>query len=129
MPVVLWAAFIFGLSSVPGTSFPTVQVPQSDKMAHVLLYGVLGGLAYRAVRLIYPLAERRRWVGVAAATAIALLYGISDELHQSFTPARTPDWHDVVADALGGAMGAIAMMAIVPWMKTLGSSMMGRSDE
>jgi len=95
VPVVLWAAFIFGLSSVPGTSFPTVQVPQSDKMAHI---------------------------------AVANLYGISDELHQSFTPFRTPDWHDVVADALGGALGAAAM-AILPWMKNRASSMMRRSDE
>jgi len=128
VPVVLWAAFIFGLSSVPGTSFPTVAVPQSDKMAHALLYGVMGALSFRAARLTYPLAEQRRAVAALSAIAVATLYGISDELHQSFTPQRTPDWHDVVADAFGGALGAAAML-MVPWMKSLASSMMGRSDE
>jgi VanZ family protein len=125
----VWAALIFGLSSVPGTSFPTVQVPQSDKLAHLVLYAVMGALAFRAARLTYPRAAQRRWIAALIAIAVATLYGISDELHQSFTPFRTPDWHDVVADALGGAVGAAAMMTIVPWMKNLGSFMMGRSDD
>ena len=49
LPVVLWAGVIFTLSSIPGTRLPTIDLPQSDKIAHALLYGVLGGLLCRAL--------------------------------------------------------------------------------
>jgi len=123
----VWAGVIFALSAVPGQELPSVSVPHSDKLAHTLVYGVLGALAFRAVRLTSP-PERSRAVIAAAAVAIATLYGITDELHQTLTPQRSPDWHDVAADMFGGALGA-AVMSAVPWMKRLACSMMGRSDE
>jgi len=129
LPVVVWAGVIFALSSVPGQQLPTVSVPQSDKMAHASVYGVLGALAFRAIRLTWARAARSRPLTAAAAIAFATLYGISDELHQTLTPQRTPDWHDVAADMLGGALGAAAMLTIVPWLKNLACSMMGRSNE
>lgn len=42
------------------------------------------------------------------AVIITLLYGISDEIHQSFVPNRTYDIHDIVADGIGGLAGAWA---------------------
>jgi len=127
LPVVIWAGVIFALSSVPGPQLPTVDLPQSDKLAHATVYGVLGAFAFRATRLSWS-SPRSPLVTAAAAVAIATVYGISDELHQMLTPQRTPDWHDVVADMMGGVLGAVVMMT-VPWMKSLASSMMGRSDE
>jgi VanZ family protein len=117
---------IFALSSVPGQQLPTVSLPQSDKLAHAMVYGVLGALGFRATRLSWS-SPRSPLVTAAVAVAIATVYGISDELHQNLTPQRTPDWHDVAADMMGGALGALVMMS-VPWMKSLASSMMGRSD-
>jgi VanZ family protein len=35
----------------------------------------------------------------------AALFGLSDEIHQSFVPFRTADAWDVLADALGAALG------------------------
>ena len=136
MPVILWAGVIFALSSVPGTQLPTVSVPQSDKMAHALVYGVLGALCFRATRRMSSPTSSNRMsapgrspLAIAAiAILLATIYGITDELHQNFTPQRTPDWHDVAADAFGGSLGAAAML-IAPWMKTLACSMMGRSDK
>jgi VanZ family protein len=94
-------AFIFAASSVPGS-----QIPGNiwDKLAHLLVYAVLGAV------FTIPLS-RGRWTGVhartiAAAVMLSLLYGISDEIHQNFTPGRTPDVMDVVADTLGAAAGA-----------------------
>jgi VanZ family protein len=59
-------------------------------------------------------------VGVRAvvmATCMAALYGVTDELHQIFTPFRSPDWHDVAADAVGALIGAVAWTAVT-WRGT-----------
>jgi VanZ family protein len=41
----------------------------------------------------------------ATAFAVAILYGLSDEWHQSFVPGRTPDVWDLVVDAIGALTG------------------------
>ena len=50
----------------------------------------------------------------AGATAVVLstLYGVSDEVHQAFTPERTPDVRDLLADALGAALGVAAILLL-----------------
>src|SRR5215471_2183038 len=108
-PALLWAALIFVLSSIPGTRFPTVDAPHADKVVHVALYLVLGVLCLRGVRARAGMTGAR---AVAAAALIATLYGISDELHQIFTPNQSADWHDAAADAAGGLMGAFVAWAL-----------------
>ncbi len=102
----LWAGVIFALSSIPGTRFPAIDLPQSDKLVHALLYGVLGALLRRAL-------DRTRGREAAAgnvllAILLATAYGISDEIHQLWTPHRSADWRDVAADTLGGTLGAVS---------------------
>ncbi len=91
---------IFFVSSVPGDQLPGHFW---DKLVHLLVYAGLG------VLFLVPLADARL-SGVtvkAAATAVLLsvLYGAFDEVHQSFTPGRSPDVRDLLADALGAALG------------------------
>jgi VanZ family protein len=111
--LILWGAavahmaFIFAASSVPGTQLPGHLW---DKLVHLLVYALLG------ILFILALAGGR-WRGVTARAAVgavllALLYGISDELHQAFTPNRTPDVMDVVADTLGAAAGVAAVVLV-----------------
>jgi VanZ family protein len=38
---------------------------------------------------------------------LAVLYGLSDEWHQSFVPGRTPDVVDILTDAIGAAIGLL----------------------
>jgi VanZ family protein len=129
LPVVLWAGVIFALSSIPGTRLRTMDLPQFDKIVHALLYGVLGGLLCRAL-------DRSRAGGparshVLLAILIATAYGVTDEIHQLWTPQRSADWRDVVADACGATLGAAVpgAMSLVAmrWMKFRGCFMMVRS--
>jgi VanZ family protein len=105
-PAVVFALTIFVLSSVPGDTYPQTDVPAADKIVHVLLYGMLGALCARALVL------ERRWgrlpAIVVAATALAVMYGMTDELHQLFVRNRSSDWRDVVADGIGGLLGGTA---------------------
>lgn len=105
IPVVIIMAIIFGLSHTPGD-----QLPQStngfDKLFHTIAYAALGLSALFAVRKKFQQAP-----GVTSLMVIlfCLAYGISDELHQSFIPNRSPSVHDILADITGG------MLAVLTW--------------
>jgi VanZ family protein len=98
-------ALIFYVSSLSDPGLPPGAM--SDKTAHFLVYGALGGALMRA--LAGGRSARMTALCVGAAMLFATLYGISDEIHQAFVPLRTPDWRDVVADALGALTGAVAV--------------------
>jgi VanZ family protein len=100
-PVVAWTALIFVLSSrsrVPGLE----GLP--DVLTHGVGYLVLCFLITRAASLGWPLGG---WPG-PLAVVLSTLYGVSDELHQAFVPGRHADLWDVVKDALGAVLGALA---------------------
>jgi VanZ family protein len=96
LPVALWAALIFALSSVPdlGTGlggWDTVL----RKVAHTTEYAVLAALLLRATRK------------VALAFVLATLYAASDELHQAFVSGRHGAPLDVAIDAVGVVAGIV----------------------
>jgi VanZ family protein len=106
-PALGWAAVIFTLSSFPGSAYPATDVPGADKLVHLALYSALGALCARALLLRAPQAEgRERRLLLLGAVAMAAVYGVTDEIHQLFVPARSADWHDAVADAVGALLGA-----------------------
>jgi VanZ family protein len=96
-------AAIFVASSLSDPPKPS-QLP--DPSLHALAYFVLCALLIRA-------CAGGAWRGVSAARlaiawAVAVIYGASDEWHQSFVPGRTPDLSDVFADAIGAFIAVIA---------------------
>ena len=96
-------ALIFYLSSQP--QIP-VDTGLSDKVLHFAAYGLLSAL------WIVALAGSAGSIGAAKAwggAVLAVLFGLSDEFHQSFVPGRTASWGDVAADALGAAVAAGAL--------------------
>jgi VanZ family protein len=101
--VVAWAAVIFLLSSIPGASMPQLPALRYDKVLHALVYSVLGGLFFLALRQASSLTTGRL---VVATALFALGYGLTDELHQVFVPGRSADLYDALADGVGGLLGA-----------------------
>jgi VanZ family protein len=99
--VIVWAAGIFYLSSIPSYHPTPPPFPFADKVVHFGLYFVLGALLCAALHRT-PL---RRGIIVAGAIAIAALYGASDEWHQTFVFGRNASVADWVADALGACAG------------------------
>ena len=101
IPVVLWAAVIFTLSSIPSLStglgtWDTVL----RKGAHLTEYAILGGLLYRALGR-EPLA-----------LAVGIAYAATDELHQYFVPGRHASPVDVAIDAVGVAVGMLVWLRL-----------------
>jgi VanZ family protein len=67
------------------------------KGAHVIVYGLLALLYWRAFELK---TEKRR-----VAWFLAVLYAVTDEFHQSFAPGRNPSlWDVVLFDNLGAVL-------------------------
>ena len=48
----------------------------------------------------------------ALGVAIVMVYGLSDEFHQSFVPMRDASIYDVFADIIGGMLGIFAARII-----------------
>jgi hypothetical protein len=113
-PALFWAALIYRLSAIPGDALPRLPLGwwNADKFVHAVVYGVLGALCWRGARGTFA-RDRPRRQQVLAAVVLTTLFGISDELHQAFTPFRSPDAFDVIADAIGGLAGALACVAVV----------------
>ena len=60
------------------------------------------------------------WAGArcwrcSSAIALATLYGVTDEFHQSFVPNRMTDPKDLLVDFLGATAGALAAMRFTDW--------------
>jgi VanZ family protein len=96
-----WAGVIFYLSHLPGADIPPMFYGE-DKLIHAFVFGILGIFTLGAMK---TRADGYRafqpWLAVTLVTA----YGVLDEFHQHFVPGRTPDIHDVMADAVGGMLG------------------------
>jgi VanZ family protein len=83
---------------------PTVPKPLrifNDKVLHASGYGVLGFLATESLAVL-------RWgpTPPLGGAAYAVLHGATLEAMQSLTPTRDAEWGDVLADAVGGSLGA-----------------------
>jgi VanZ family protein len=111
LPAILWACLIFAASSVASSQIPDLSIFRFDKVIHFGIYFILALLIYRAFRNQdrFPALARHALLFTLAAI---VLYGASDEFHQSFVPGRDCDIFDLLADAAGGVM----LIALV-WIK------------
>ena len=111
LPVIALCVAIFVQSSFPPPDFGPA-FPLKDKVMHMVAYGLLAVLFYRACRVTWP--ERLAPVQLLAISVLfASLYGLSDEFHQSFVAARQADALDWVADVAGSILGALGYMWVV----------------
>lgn len=103
-PAAAWLAVILTLTSIPNPDTPTVS--GGDKVAHLIMYGVLGALVGRA------LGHGRRSAGRLAVAFVAIvLVAAADEWHQRFIPGRTASVADWVADCAGAAISLLLVGA------------------
>lgn len=103
--LVLYSGLLFYLSHKPSVPHPPVAFPYKDKALHLAAYLVWGGLFASALWRSWPRLGRLPLCGITLLAGT--LYGISDELHQSFIPARSAELWDLAADALGSLLGGV----------------------
>jgi VanZ family protein len=106
LPVIVWAAIILSssndsfsadqsrgwLATVFGREVPYAVNYTMRKAAHLIAYGILGALAWRA--------EKR----VSLALIVTLLVAMTDEYSQGLTRSRTGSSWDVLLDVCGAVL-------------------------
>ena len=123
IPVVVWGALIFALSTstfsavntgkiidpllrllIPGVTAASVDVGHMlvRKVAHFTEYGILFWLLVRG-----PMAERPY-----LALMLCIVYALTDEGHQVFVPGRTASLYDVALDSSGALFSHFLTTAI-----------------
>ena len=114
LPVVLWAAIILSTSNdafsagetgglldrLFGRPMPYAVNVAIRKLAHLVGYGILGALAFRA--------DKR----LAIAFGVVLLVALADEYSQGLTRSRTGSPWDVLLDLTGAALAIIGVPAV-----------------
>ena len=103
-PVALLLIFEFYLSAQSNLPSLGVAIPNLDKLVHASYFFLTAACATRAARFgeNWTPARTRLTIGIAA-----LVYGISDEFHQSFVPHRSVEALDVAADVFGALMATL----------------------
>ena len=94
LPVFLYALLIFVGSSIPGDAI-NPKFTLHDKIIHATEYA---GLAFLLARAFGP---RRWWLAIL----VGVLFGVSDEFHQTFVRGRHGSPVDVGIDAVGALIG------------------------
>ena len=113
LPVAVWAALIFAVSS--RSSLPSIGGGRGFPLSpagHFVEYAILALLLFRALR-----RHEAASPGKAALLSLiaSVLYGMSDEFHQSFVPNRQPSPWDVAMDGLGAATALAIAIAWLRW--------------
>jgi len=116
-PAVLCMAAIFVSSSRTGDQLDSV-LPWVQRWLpflsdfnpmHYVAYFVLG------LTVAYGLGRRAGTAaGVLINVAVCVLYGLTDEWHQSFVPMRSPDPLDLLHDFIGAAVASLLVLALFP---------------
>ena len=102
LAIILYCMFIFWMSHQSHPPGSQINFEGADKMAHFMVYGILAALVSVGLhRAPEPCSIRVR---IVAPILFASLYGVSDEIHQIFTPGRTFSFLDMLADALGASV-------------------------
>jgi VanZ family protein len=103
LPALLYAAGIFYGGVIDIGPLPQVSFVATDKLLHALAFAGLAVLAF--LGLSAGSLRRRQLIATCLSTAAGGLL----ELIQTALPYRSGDWLDLLADAIGAALGAASL--------------------
>ncbi len=108
LPAVAYVAAVLVMGVAPQEASPGPEL--DDKTVHLVAFAVMTLLAARAVRFFA--ARRGLPFHLLVGGAVAMGIGVILEVMQAFTPDRTPELGDLVADLVGVLLMAGGMLAV-----------------
>ncbi len=108
LPAVAYVAAVLVMGVAPQGDSPGPEL--DDKTVHLVAFAVMTLLAARAVRFFA--ARRGLTFHLLVGGAMAMGIGVILEVMQGFTPDRTPELGDLVADLLGVLLMGGGMLAV-----------------
>ncbi|PIR43554.1 hypothetical protein COV24_01895 [candidate division WWE3 bacterium CG10_big_fil_rev_8_21_14_0_10_32_10] len=105
--LILWLILIFALTSIPNARIAKEEIIDFilRKSIHITEYFILFIFSY------FTFGKNN-----LKATVFAIMFAISDEIHQHFVPGRGPAFKDVLVDTFGIILGNIYIWNF--WQKT-----------
>jgi hypothetical protein len=114
LPPLIWGLLIFLSSSRPSVVVSKIYWPDFmvKKTAHMIEYGILFTLFYRALRSSF---EKKELLKLALfAFLLTFFYAISDEYHQTFIPGRQGLPRDILIDGFGAVLAWGGIWKLLP---------------
>ena len=113
IPVILGMALIFRSSATTGSELGFL-IPPWDKVFHALVYMCLGA----AFALCFKLSvwKEKPYRTYIISFLLSVLYGASDEFHQTFVPGRDGGVPDLLADASGAFVGVLLYFLLIKFL-------------
>ncbi len=109
LPVIIYLALVFTVSSMPSLVPPRLGLSWEDKVYHFSEYA---GLAFFLFRAFGFWPKLKAFLGRAFLTlTTGAAIGAIDELHQVYIPGRASQFGDWLAD-VGGLVLAIVIIGI-----------------
>ncbi len=103
LPFLALCGLIFWQSHFPSVMGPST-IPFADKIMHFGTYAVLAFLCVRWMQMEF--SGTKPITTLMAGIFLTSLFGLSDEIHQSFIIDRTASVYDFMADCAGAVLGA-----------------------
>lgn len=106
LPLIMFMVLIFYLSSLPLNKEKTGNVKKHGKFPmdivyHLVEFSFLGFLSYRTFK-----NSNKNFLSknhLLLAIGFAILYGILDEIHQSYVPTRYFELKDIIFNTIGSS--------------------------
>lgn len=104
IPALIWMGFIFFLSSLSGPTLKSVGLGSESIHidGHFMLFVILCPLYFKATK------------SAKISLLLSILYAVLDEIHQIFTPFRTPSLFDVSIDTMGASFSIFMLWKLLP---------------
>lgn len=110
LPAILYAAAILVVSTRSNLRAPEIQFLAFDKVAHLIEYGILAGLAYRSIsNMIRGISPNRSFL---LSFCFVALFALLDEFVQKYVPNRISDASDLLSDMAG----AVVVLSLL-WLR------------
>ncbi len=117
-PAIIVASLLFLVSSLPPTSVPSLGIRGGDFLAHTIAYAIFGF----TLAAIFAYDDKNSAnIRILVPILLGVLYGITDEYHQSFVSGRQSTVSDIIANGLGVALGVYACINFAKLCRGLGT--------
>jgi VanZ family protein len=111
IPALLWMSIIFYFSTRQ-----TIGIGGNSYWLRFFILKSFHLIEYAILFILVNFALNNNFNSIT----ISYLYGVTDEIHQSLTPGRTPKFSDTLIDLLGVLIGLLALKyIIIPLFKKL----------
>ena len=113
---IVWAIIIFVLCTLPPSEIPKFRIPCFDKVAHFGVFFIQSVL----FGLLLHFRARKSYLQIIIFSALmAFIYGGLIEILQSNFFNRSGDLYDLMADIMGGIIGAMFYPVILRYVRMM----------